>query len=212
MAADQAESGRGGPAAGVSPGTGVRARLLEAAERMAGDDYKLPRLAFSLREIAREVGIATPSVYRHFDSKEALIATTVETGFQELLAEMERVDRECDGDAVGRLHSQAIAYCTFLYRRPGLARIMFATRPSNWQPEKPLPNYLGQLHRRWRGILAECRKEGFAMPGDPEMAAFAVWSSVHGSLMLALIAEEDETMLVRAVDQHFALLRNRLTI
>jgi hypothetical protein len=46
------DTGSGGAAAA---GRDVRAKLLDAVERMAGDDYKLPRLAFSLHEIAREV-------------------------------------------------------------------------------------------------------------------------------------------------------------
>lgn len=190
----------------------VRARLLEAAERMAGDEYKLPRLAFSLREIAREVGIATPSIYRHFSSKEALISATVETGFQELLAEMERADREFHGDALARVQSQAVAYCTFLHRRRGLARTMFATHPTNWQPGVPFTNYLGRLDRRWRVLLDDCRRNGFTLPGDPEQTAANIWATVHGNLSLALIApEEDEQRLIRSVEAYFEMLRTMLS-
>ncbi|WP_372349824.1 TetR/AcrR family transcriptional regulator [Streptomyces sp. KL116D] len=198
---------RGAPADSSTESGSVRARLLDAVERMAGDEYKLPRLAYSLREIAREVGIATPSIYRHFDSKEALVAAAVEAGFLELLAEMDRADADFDGNSFDRLHNQAIAYCVFLYRRRGLARMMFATHPDNWQPEHPLPNYLGRLNRRWHNLVEECQKGGFAVPGDSAQAAINIWSAVHGNLMLALIAHtSDEEVLRRAIDAHFDML------
>lgn len=194
-------------AANVARGTSraVRAQLLEAVERMAGDDYKLPRLAFSLREIARDIGIATPSIYRHFASKEALIAAAVDAGFNELLAEMDRAVKACpDGDALAVLRAQASAYCRFLYRRPGLTRIMFATHPKNWQPQEPFPDHLGQVRYRWITAVEEARRRGWRPPTDLNLAADTTWAAVHGSLMLALISPAgDEDLLLERVAAQF---------
>ncbi|MEU7816591.1 TetR/AcrR family transcriptional regulator [Pseudonocardia sp. NPDC049154] len=89
----------------------------------------MPRLAFSLREIARDVGIATPSIYRHFPSKESLIRTAVGMGYDELVTAMRQAREAATGDAFTALGEQAVAYGMFLFERPGLTRLLFATTP-----------------------------------------------------------------------------------
>src|SRR5690242_7163071 len=50
---------------------GTKARLLtEARDLYLEDGFA----RFSLREVARRVGISAPAVYRHYNSKEALLA------------------------------------------------------------------------------------------------------------------------------------------
>jgi len=191
----------------TAPGRDVRAKLLDAVERMAGDDYKLPRLAFSLREIAREVGIATPSIYRHFASKEDLISAAVDTGFTLLLRELDQAVQECaDQEPPAVLRAQAAAYCRFLYRRRGLTRIMFATHPANWQPSEPLPDHLGQLRYRWITAVEACQKQGWRVPAEVTTTADAVWAAVHGCLTLTLVARNgSEESLLSHVSAQFDL-------
>ena len=73
-----------------------------------------------LRETARRVGVSATAAYRHFASKEELLASVAAEGFRELRAEMEAA---LNGhDALTRI---GLAYVEFALRKRGLFRLMF---------------------------------------------------------------------------------------
>jgi AcrR family transcriptional regulator len=76
--------------------------------------------AVGLREVARRVGGSATTVYRHFTSKEDLLASVAADGFRELAAAIETgTTGSCPLGGVG------LAYFNFALREPGLFRLMF---------------------------------------------------------------------------------------
>jgi len=73
-----------------------------------------------LRETARRVGVSATAAYRHFTSKEALLASVAAEGFRELAAAMETYTTGSDP-----LGGVGLAYFDFALRKPGLFRLMF---------------------------------------------------------------------------------------
>lgn len=68
-------------------GTQTIDRVLDAAEqRFADDGFR----GTALRDIARDVGIRAPSLYNHFENKEALYAAVLERAFGPMLEILER--------------------------------------------------------------------------------------------------------------------------
>src|SRR5437763_13307692 len=63
-------------------GCRLRTELIEAADRLLSRSGDVEGL--SLRAVAREAGIATPSIYLHFADKRALVRAVLEARFQEL--------------------------------------------------------------------------------------------------------------------------------
>ena len=61
-----------------------------------------------LREAARRVGVSPTAAYRHFNNKEALVASVAAEGFRELAAAMEAAAEECNP-----LHGVGLAYVDF---------------------------------------------------------------------------------------------------
>ena len=85
-------------------GVRLRADLIAAADRLLAETGDLHGL--SLRAVAREVGIATPSIYLHFPDKAALVRAVLEARFAELAETIRAaVTRETDPGrpASGRL-------------------------------------------------------------------------------------------------------------
>ena len=73
-----------------------------------------------LRETARRVGVSATAAYRHFSSKEDLLASVAAEGFRELTAAMEAAAEGPDP-----LIGLGLAYVEFALQKRGLFRLMF---------------------------------------------------------------------------------------
>jgi AcrR family transcriptional regulator len=91
---------------------------LVAAARQILDESGMQ--AVGLRETARRVGVSATAAYRHFISKEDLLASVAAEGFRELGAAMEGATR-----GVNPLSRAGLAYVEFAQQNRGLFRLMF---------------------------------------------------------------------------------------
>lgn len=76
--------------------------------------------AVGLRETARRVGVSATAAYRHFSSKEDLLASVAAEGFRELTAAMKSAANGPDA-----LIALGLAYVEFALQKRGLFRLMF---------------------------------------------------------------------------------------
>ena len=93
-------------------------KALRAATQAILDEVSAD--AVSPRGAARRVGGSAASAYRHFATKEGLLASVAAEGFRELAVAMERGGTESDP-----LGSVGLAYFDFALQKPGLFRLMF---------------------------------------------------------------------------------------
>lgn len=100
----------------------LRAELIAAADRILARTGSLEGL--SLRGVAREVGIATPSIYLHFPDKPALVRAVLEARFEELGAVVLEAVVAADGPAE-KLRAGTLAYCRFAIEHPNAYRVLF---------------------------------------------------------------------------------------
>ena len=91
---------------------------LLAAARQILDENGLQ--AVGLRETARRVGVSATAAYRHFTSKEDLLASVAAEGFHELAAAMQSATR-----GATPLTRAGLAYIEFADQNRGLFRLMF---------------------------------------------------------------------------------------
>lgn len=134
---------------------------------------------FSLRKLAERVGIKAPSIYAHFESKEALLAAArqhARAALGEALAAgpQERHPRQ-------RLIAAAMGYLQFAQDQPHLFALLMMETPSSRTTldEAPDPNSpYALLLARVREFLGETH------PKEAETLCFGLWSLVHGAAML----------------------------
>src|SRR3984957_15129787 len=91
---------------------------LQAAARQILNENGLH--AVGLRETARRVGVSATAAYRHFTSKEDLLASLAAEGFRELAAAMESATR-----GATPLVRAGFVYIEFPSQNRGLFRLMF---------------------------------------------------------------------------------------
>ncbi len=134
--------------------------------------------ALSLRQVAQRVGIKAPSIYVHFDSKEALLAEAGRHAVDALGRVLQAADRGADARA--RLLSTAMGYLQFAQSQPSLFALLFMELPSARRDLEQTPgpgSPYGLLLARVADVLGGEREA-------VEMLGFGIWSLVHGAAVL----------------------------
>jgi len=156
-----------------------------------------------LREAARRIGVSPSAAYRHFPSREGLLAVVGSRARQSLtermLAAMDAVRvRNPSKRATERFRACGREYIQFALEEPGLFAVAFRPSPPElYEPEDPSPYHvlsgsLDQLDAT--GLLAVPRA------GAEEYA----WSGVHGAAVLlgggAIDSRERERVIEGTLD------------
>src|SRR5256885_3581879 len=162
----------------------LRQALVEAALALV-EERGIPE--FTLREVARRVGVTHAAPQRHFEDRAALVAAVAEEGFRELRAHVERVLRLAGArDPAARLHALGVAYVQFALRNPAHFRVMFSAE----LVDKSRHQTLQAASRAMHDFLVQCvvdgQEQGSFVEGDPLELAFAAWSLVHGLAVLLI--------------------------
>ena len=129
--------------------------------------------ALSLRSVARRAGVSHAAPYRHYASREALLADVAVEGLAELRGEIAQA-AAAPTDRAELIVRMGRAYMRFAVRHAGLLRLMFG-------PE--LPNRTG-----FPGLTeatAAIGEEVARAIGD-SAAGLAVWAAIHGLAMMIL--------------------------
>ncbi|MFG2943541.1 TetR/AcrR family transcriptional regulator [Streptomyces sp. NPDC048282] len=189
-------------------GDRLRQDILEAVARLLDEKVANDGLPVSLREVAREVGIAAQSMYLHFADKDELARAVTEDGYERLVAAMREADA---GAAAGgaaareRLRAQADAFCTFARTERGVYRLMFGYDATAFGIPRETHPALA-LWQQWLDAFHACEGEGLRWSDGVEHAAITLWSALFGRFALWTVTfgrDDPEELTVfahRAVD------------
>lgn len=139
---------------------------------------------FSMRKLARSVGVTAPALYRHYESREHVLTDMV---------------REAYGEFTGTLY-RALEGRTALERflRAGEGYLDFALKNARWyQLLFIAPEQLGMgslpgdieamgcaIHQFWVDRVRECQDAGILRDGDPLQLSLTMWAHAHGMITL----------------------------
>ena len=161
----------------------LRDEILSAAMRLLD---RSPATGLSLRMVAKEAGVAAPSVYSHFTDAGALMAEVVRRCWEQLGEEMSSAGATCDGDALATLKAQVAAYVGYAMARPSRYQLLFALQPLDVDAVRDLPGLVRPAYRNIIGSVERHAGEGHALPmGDAIDATMLVLSLTHGRIALA---------------------------
>jgi AcrR family transcriptional regulator len=186
-------------------GERLRIELLEAASQLlaaAGD----PRYV-SVRAVAEAVGVTSPSVYRHFPSKQDLVREVLALRFGEFRETLVAAARGTS-DAGERLLWACRAYVRFGLANPGHYRLLFSTAgmgPAGAGLRQGAPHPGAASLATLIELVAD--RVGDGVRSSP--LALELWASLHGIVDLRITKpeldwppEDDLIQLaVRAIDE-----------
>jgi AcrR family transcriptional regulator len=132
--------------------------------------------SLSLRELAARAGVSPGAPYHHFASRDELLSSIAEEGFQRLEARLIAARDAAPDDASARLQALGLAYVNFALSAPGYFRVMFHGDASSSGPTEA---GLRAFHLLRAAIVA-CQEAGSAPKGDLMALVVLAWSAVHG--------------------------------
>jgi AcrR family transcriptional regulator len=153
-------------------GSRLREEILEAARELLEQDGEQH---ISLRRIARNIGIAAPSIYAHFPDREAIVSALVDEAFDELSAVVTTAI-DAQDDPIAKLRAACSAYMEFAMERPNRYQLAFASRESNAIPRESATRAFMLLVDAVKG----CVDAGTSASTDPFGDATAIWVAMHG--------------------------------
>lgn len=164
---------------------GTKTRLLVEARDLY---LEVGLSSFSLREVARRVGVSAAAVYRHFASKEALLAEVCAAGFRQFGSYLLRALGEPTPRA--RLVRATELYLQFARENPRDYRVIFMGDIESFSPvrarkaglrEAPDPTFQFLIDR-----VRECMQTKLLKKRDESEVAAIVWAHVHGLASLRI--------------------------
>jgi AcrR family transcriptional regulator len=142
----------------------------------------------TLRSVAREVGIAAPSIYAHFPDRQAIMRAVVIEVFEDLRERLQEAISD-PTDPVERLIAGSQAYVSFGLENPGLYATLFSREhldpgfePPPQFPFEELPPVGGDGFALLVDGIRECVDAGLSSSTDVFADATAVWVALHGTV------------------------------
>ncbi len=161
----------------------MRERLLAAAlkEIKSGGAHNL-----SLRKVAKQAGCTPMATYRHFLSKEALIAEIAREGFLHLQSEMKLAMAAQSESALLQIEAVGQRYIHMAMKRPEHLLMMFGGFIKDHNQFSDLKAAGDSAFFSLVDLMKHCQTEKVLPKADPVKQAISAWSIVHGFAMLML--------------------------
>lgn len=139
---------------------------------------------FSMRKLAREVGVTAPAIYRHYEGKEALLLDVVKEAFKVMAQHLYTALGGATPQERFRMAGEA--YLEFAMEHPRFYEITYSYH--QWlgldePPEEiaPLACGIGQF---WNDRVRECMDAGFLEDDDPDAVSLTFWAQAHGLISI----------------------------
>jgi AcrR family transcriptional regulator len=162
----------------------LRRALVDAALELArrhGTDR------VTIREAAHLAGVSQTAPYRHFTSRDALLAAIAEEAFEAVTRHVAAARDAAGSHALDRFREMGLAAFEFYVADAARFRLMFGAISAR-KDEFPT------LAQAWRAAYAlltdgvlECQRVGCIREGDPAEIAVTVWATIYG--LAALVVE-----------------------
>lgn len=153
---------------------------------------------FSLRELARRLGVTANAAYRHYANKDELLMALAAAGFRQFGDSQMRLWQDTPGSAADKFLASGCGYVRFACEHPALFRLMFGHQAASRRTAE-LEQASAQA---FAGLLAGVASVLKLSPDTDEarLAATNAWALVHGFSHLILdgqLADGDVEAQVR---------------
>jgi AcrR family transcriptional regulator len=195
----------------------LRQALLDGAVRLIKEDGMRE---FSLRKLASQVGVSHAAPYRHFENKEAILATLMLEGHKRLRTTLLDARARCPGKAIDKLIALGRAYLEFSRKHSEYLTVMFSKE--GMAAARSIGEQLGAHQEDYDSFgvvettVRECQAEGTMDPrADTGALGLHAWAEVHGLALLrnegliAGMAEVRGRKESSTLDAIFAIMRTR---
>jgi AcrR family transcriptional regulator len=137
----------------------------------------------SLRALARQIGVSPRAPYRHFKTKEDLLAAVAADGFRRWVSFV-TARLETEDDPLVRLRTTIEAYVLFAVEHPAAFRVMYAPFATIAESAPELLEARAASQALMTKLILGAQEAGVLRAGDPMHFALGLWSAMHGLSIL----------------------------
>ncbi len=175
--------------------------LVSAVELYLEDGFD----GFSMRKLARSLGVTAPSLYRHFQGKEQLLLEVVKEAYKVMA---QYLHRALGGETPAERFRMAGEGClSFALEHPRYYEILYSYVELLGLDGVPveLQEVCNAMDQFWHDRVRECVDEGLLKPEETAVIGQTFWGLSHGLIslyhqkMLRLTDEEFRQMYVRSM-------------
>lgn len=142
----------------------------------------------TLRDLTQRLGTSRSAVYRHFESKEALILGVIEKGYEQLDLMFTPIFQDTTQSVAERFEKMGRAYLDFAIAHPNLYRLLFGEKFR--QEREEICDYKNEKQATGLyaliGLLLEAQEERIIAQENPMVQAATVLASIHGLASLLI--------------------------
>jgi AcrR family transcriptional regulator len=142
---------------------------------------------FSMRKLARSVGVTAPALYRHYESKERVLLDVVGEAYERLAQYLYQALQGRTPEE--RLRMAGQGYLAFALEQPRLYEMLFA-HPDIMGVGDGSPEIEAQacaVGQFWNDRVRECMDAGMFRSTDPADVSVTMWAHSHGLISLYLL-------------------------
>jgi AcrR family transcriptional regulator len=137
-------------------------------------------VSFTLRELATGLGVSGTALYRHFDSKLALLGAVAEEGYRELLRRFDADAATGVAEPLEVMASRGRAYVLFAVDFPAHFRVMSLPQLRQAGEFPALSELRQQVYGRLEAALATLAEHQLLSGAELRDIALTSWATVHG--------------------------------
>lgn len=139
---------------------------------------------FSMRKLARAVGVTAPALYRHYDGKEAVLHDVAREAYERMAQYLHRALQ--GRTPLERFQMAGMGYLEFALEHPRLYDALFASPELVGLGDLP-PEVEAQgcaVGQFWNDRIRECMDAGLIRRTDPAGVGLTLWAHAHGLIAL----------------------------
>jgi AcrR family transcriptional regulator len=137
----------------------------------------------SLRDVARKLGVSHQAPYRHYRSRDHLLAEVIARCFREFASFMDA--RKHFQDPEDDLESLGQQYIGYAIKHPLEYRLMFGTPWPDATKDSQLIRDALHLFNLLRGVLGRIHGKDKGARTKIDLDAMFIWSNMHGLVTIA---------------------------
>lgn len=132
----------------------------------------------SLREVARKLGVSHQAPYKHYPSRDHLLAEVMRRCFQRFALHLDARRRHEDPEQ--DLKSLGLRYLAYAREHPLEYRLMFSTTWPESAEQADLASDATHAFDVLRGVLRRMHGDSAEVRETVELDALYIWSTMHG--------------------------------
>lgn len=156
---------------------------------------------FSIRKVAKRIGVSHTACYRHYRNKETFLAGIAEQGFILLYEKIKLATDHVPVESFEQLYKATEAYLIFGIENKEYLDVMFGIVPH--EPYPHLAESAGRAFQQLVQLIEACDEVGLLKDDSSLELAFAVWPMLHGLTLLVVeghirLIDDDPVKRMRA--------------